>query len=173
MKNKNLKLKLSWWQELIYLLLVIGGPVITVYIAAMVHDPKPKYIAFMTMFFLGVVAWVLINKLVIQPWKIKINSQIGTLELNYQTKVGSEKETKAMWKTLQLKKFLWDGGSILFISLVLYYLLIGMKAWMEHISLYLLIMFFSVFLGLIFRLFCYLDIKQQTLDDTSETNSNQ
>lgn len=168
MKKKQEKLKLSLWQDIIYLLLVLGGPVITIYIASMVNDPKPKYVAFMTMFFLGIIAWILISKLIINPWKVKINAQIGTLELNYQTKVGSQEETKKMWKGLQLKKFFWDGGSILFFAFVIYYLLIGIESWVDHITLYLLIMFFSVFVGLVFRLCCYISLDRKSEDKTSE-----
>lgn len=168
-KNKGKKLQLAWWQEVIYMILVIGGPILTIYLAAMIHNPKPKYVAFMTVFFLGVLAWVIINKLVITPWKVKINSQIGTLELNYQTKVGAEEETKNMWKTLQLKKFIWDGLSMIFFGFVIYYLLIGVAAWVEHITLYSLIIFLCVLVGLIFRFICYTQVQRTKKEKTTDT----
>lgn len=164
------KLHLSWWQEMTYLLLSIGGPLLTIYLAAIIHNPKPKYIAFMTLFFLGVIAWIAINKLIITPWKIKINSQIATLELNYQTRVGSENETKEMWKGLQLKKFIWDGGSILFFAFVTYYLLVGVAAWIDHLTLYSMIILLCVLVGLLFRLVCFMGLnKKEETNQTQET----
>ena len=37
MKKKQERLKLSLWQDIIYLLLVLGGPVITIYIASTLY----------------------------------------------------------------------------------------------------------------------------------------
>ena len=173
MKSNKKKLGLTWWQELIFMALVIGGPILTIYLAAIIHNPKPKYIAFMTVFFLGVIAWVAINKLIITPWKVKVNAQIGTLELNYQTKVGSEKETREMWKGLQFKKFLWDGCSMLFFAFIIYYLLVGVAAWIEHLTLYSLIILLTILGGLIFRLICFSTLRHKETTENSETQQTQ
>ena len=166
--KKQKKLRLSWWEELIYLVLGVGGPILTVYLAAVIHNPRPKYIAFMTLFFLGILAWIAVNKLIITPWKIKLNAQIATLELNYQTKVGAAEETKDMWKGLQLKKFIWDGCSILFFSFLVYYLLVGVAAWIDHLTLYSLIILLCILLALIFRLICFMSLNKKE-DQPSES----
>ena len=169
MNNKKKKLRLSWWQELIYLLLSVGGPIVTIYLAALIHNPKPKYIAFMTVFFLGIIAWMLISKLIIGPWKTKIMAQIGTLELNYQTMVGSEEATKNMWKGLQLKLFAWQSLSVIFFGFIIYYILVGVAAWIKYLTLYSLIIFVLVLAGMAFKTFCLVyQHKEKLKEETTE-----
>lgn len=167
-KKKKRKLKLTWWQDLIYLLLILGGPILTIYLASAIHNPEPKYISFMTLFFLGVLAWILIKKFIINPWKIKINAQIATLELNYQTLVGDPEATKGMWKSLQLKKFFWDAGTMIFFAFVIYYVVVGIKSWMDHLTLYALIIFLCILLGLLFRLICFTTIKKTKEEENED-----
>ena len=88
---KGKKLKTPLWQQIIYLLLVAGGPIITIYIAALNHSPSGKYLSYMTMFLLGSLLLLIINGVIIKPWRLKMQDQIGTLELNYRTKVGSSR----------------------------------------------------------------------------------
>lgn len=153
---KQNKLRLPIWEQVIYLLLLIGGPVSTIYAAAIVHNPDGKYISYLTVFVMGLIAFVIINNVLIKPWKVKVKAQIGTLELNYQTKVGSAEDTKQMWKAQNFKMFLWDGGFTLFIAFAIWYLLSGMTSWIEHIGKYLTIMFAFILAALIFRAFCFI-----------------
>ncbi len=167
-RHKTKKLKTPLWQQIIYLLLVAGGPAVTVYIAALIHNPKETYISYMTCFFLGLVAFICINSFIVKPWKIKMQAQIATLELNYQTKVGCPIETKKMWNNLNFKMFLWEGGFILFVAFGIYFLMTGMVSWIQHIHLYLLIMFASVFFGLTFKAFCYIGNPFKRLPEQEE-----
>ena len=153
---KPSKLRVPIWEQIIYLLLLIGGPLITIYVAAIVHCSNGKYISYLTVFVLGIIAFVIINNVLIKPWKIKLKSQISTLELNYQTKVGSAEDTKRMWLSLNLKMFLWDAIFIFFLAVGLWYLLSGMVTWVEHIKKYLTIMLLFILVALIFRIVCFI-----------------
>lgn len=168
-KHKTKKLKTPLWQQIVYLLLVAGGPAVTIYVAAIIDNPKSYYISYFTFFLLGLITLILLNSFVIKPWKIKLQAQIATLELNYQTKVGPPIETKKMWNSLNFKIFLWNGGITLFVAFGIYFLLTSIVKWTLDIRVYLLIMFTSVFFGLIFRAFCYLGnpFKKIEEDDTT------
>lgn len=166
---KQDKLKTPLWQTLVYLLFVIGGPILTLYIAAiasfsddrlititLLNGSKPLYIGVLTLYIIGILAIVVINNLVIKPWKRKIETQIATLELNYATEVGNKEATKKMWGELQLKKYLWDSACTLLIAFGAYWLLAKKISWANtSLQLGLLIIFASIFLGTSFRLFCY------------------
>lgn len=156
-RHKTKKLKTPLWQQIVYLLFVAGGPALTIYFGS-ITSPKasPWYISYMTIFFLGLIGFILVNSFLIKPWKIKMQAQMATLELNYQTKVGHPLETHKMWKNISFKMFLWDGGFLLFVALGIYILFAGAIAWLDKIQFYILIMFASVFFGLIFKAFCYI-----------------
>lgn len=165
---KGDKLKTPLWQTIIYLALVIGGPILTLYIGALasfsntetitisiLNGSKPAYIGFLTIFILAIIAMILINNIVVKPWKRKIEVQIATLELNYATGVGEKNATKKMWGNLQLKKYLWDAACILFIAFGVYWLLSKKISWANTtLQLYLIVMFATIFFGSLFRLFC-------------------
>jgi hypothetical protein len=152
-------------------LLIAGGPAITIYVASLIHNPSPTSISYTTFFFLGLIAFIVLNSILVKPWKIKVQAKMATLELNYQTGVGNAEETKRMWQDLNLKRFLWDGAFILFLAFGLYFLLLGMVTWVQHIKLYLLIMFASVFLGLIFKMLCFTRVLSRNFDNTPPDNS--
>lgn len=173
-KKKTKKLHLPLWQEIVYLLLVVGGPLVTIYVAALVYNPSGKYISYLTVFILGVVALIMINFLIIRPWRIKVQAQLAQLELNYATGVGDAKATKQLWKEIQFKVFLWYALIILFAALAIYFLITGLIGWIQNIELYLRIMLLLILVGVVFKGVCYYGNPfKKPKDDTEETDTTE
>lgn len=169
--NKVKKLHLPLWQDLVYLALLIIGPVATIYSAAIIHNPQTKYISYLTIFFLGTILLIVLHKTIIVPWRIKVQAKIATLELNYSTSVGNEDEIKTLWCRLQFLSFLWRGGVIFFATIAIYFLISGLTGWIDKIGMYLKIMLLFVMVALLFRALCYLGnpFKKDETSDTTET----
>ena len=185
---KRDRLKTPLWQTLVYLLLLVGGPIITIYVATicsysndtmititLLNGSKAVYVGFLTVFIMGIIALIMINNFMIKPWKRKLETQIATLELNYNTGVGNKIATKRMWAEVQLKKYAWDAFTTIVIAFGIYWLLAKRLSWTNaSLQLCLIIMFASIFFAVAFKIFCYLalllkkDAKEEPKEETNQ-----
>lgn len=148
--------------------LLVIGPLATIYSAAIIHNPQAKYISYLTIFFLGTILLIVLNRIIITPWRIKTEAKIATLELNYSTSVGNPDEIKTLWCRLQFQNFLWRGGIIFFATVAIYFLISGLTGWIDKIGLYLKIMFLFILVALLFRAFCYLGNPFKKTENTED-----
>ena len=78
---KRDRLKTPLWQTLVYLLLLVGGPIITIYVATicsysndtmititLLNGSKAVYVGFLTVFIMGIIALIMINNFMIKEF---------------------------------------------------------------------------------------------------------
>lgn len=154
------KLKLSLWQEIIYILLVVGAPAtITAIELFQVHSTVLK-ISFTSVGAL-LITLIVFKKFFVNNKIDKLRAKIVALEHDYSIEVGNAENCKQQWAMYNLFIFAYNALCVL-VALILLVLFVnalidGLMAFKGAVMLILLF----AFIGMIFKVICYLSYAKE------------
>lgn len=120
------KLKSPWWQDLIYMALIMVAPIVITCIELFQSHSSFFKISFSSVGAI-LITYILIKKYVLNARISKIEAEVSQLEHDYSISVGDEYLTIAKWKSCQLKIYLYNAITVV-LSMALIYLFISALA---------------------------------------------
>ena len=120
------KLKSPWWQDLIYMALIMVAPIVITCIELFQSHSSFFKISFSSVGAI-LITYILIKKYVLNARISKIKTEVSQLEHDYSISVGDEYLTIAKWKSCQLKIYLYNAITVV-LSMALIYLFISALA---------------------------------------------
>ena len=170
MATKSRKLKLTWWQELIYYCLIGIAPIIITCIELFQSHSTIFQWSFASIGAI-LITYIVIRKFVLEAKIKQIKAEIHDVEHDYSLAIGNDELAKNKWKKLNLVVYAYNAVMVLLwmllISLFVQALADGLIAF-KGAS---LLIFLFVFAGTIWRILIYLgSIFKNKLDERGEVS---
>lgn len=165
---KNIpKLKLKLWEEIVYTLFVVGAPTVITCIELFQSHSTMLKIS-MTSVGALLITLIVIKKFFVNNKIHQWKEHIVMLEHDYSIEVGNQENCKSEWAMYNLFIFVYNAVCVI-VALVLLTLFInalteGLIAFKGAILLILLF----VFVGILFKIICYLTITRSTKEQNNE-----
>lgn len=162
------KIKMPLWQNIVYLIFIAVVPIIITCIELFNSHSTVFQITFSSVGAM-LISIIVIKKFLLSSNIKKLEKEIFALEHDYSIAVGNDKLTIAKWKRCKLVLFIYNAIIIL-ISIILLTLFVtalsnGLIAFKGAILTILL----SVFIGLVFKVICYISSVFEKEQDNEET----
>lgn len=124
-KKPNIK-KLVYpkWLSIVFYVLTIIGPLVTIMIQGFMSPSKPFRITFGLL--AGIlVAWTFVDKFILKKFKAKIDVEKVQLEHDYSIEVGNPKKCEYLWYTNELWIVLFNFTSVALLGTFILLLIYG------------------------------------------------
>lgn len=166
-KVKAKKLKSAWWQELIYLALVMIAPiVITAIELFQSHSTMFKW-SFASIGGI-LICYIIIRKFIINEKIRKAKEEIIAIEHDYSLNIGDEKLARQKWKHLNLIVYLYNAIMVLLWMALIYLFVQALVDGLVAFRGAALLILIFVFVGMVFKCFTYLGAEFEDDDNESD-----
>lgn len=168
--KKIKRLKLSLWEEIIYFLLVVIGPAVVTCVELFQSHSTVLKVSFASIGALLITA-IVVKKFFIRNIIEKWQKEIAALEHDYSIEVGDADSCKQQWVFYNI--FIYAHNAI-YVLLAMVLFALFAKALSDGLMQFKgasLIILLCVFVGILFKIICYIAYLKSNVSTTEETTS--
>lgn len=168
-KIKAKKLKSPWWQDLIYMSLIMIAPIVITCIELFQSHSTFFKVSFASVGAI-LVTYIIIKKYILNSKISKLKNEISLLEHDYAINSGDSNLIVAKWKSCQLKLYIYNAITVILVAALMYLFITALAQGLIAFRGAAMLILLFVIVGMVFKICTYVSGVYVELeeDDTSE-----